>query len=137
MATMLQVTADARSECIPALRNLVAQVARDTGFSDADAYAIKTCVGEAAANAVLHAYPNDQSGTLTVSLCAEGEELDVAVADEGRQKLQNKDERLHFGFMLITRLARHCTFTAAPDGTKVEMHFSHRLPRYEGRPTCF
>ena len=130
MATTLQVTTDARPECVPALRNLVAQLARDTGFSDADTYAIKTCVGEAAANAALHAYPKGEPGLVKVSLCAEGDELDVAVADEGRvHATPGEDDRLHLGLRLVTRLAENCVFTAAPDGTRVEMHFSHRVPR--------
>ena len=132
MATTLQVKTDARPECIAALRNLVAQLARENGFSETDVYAVKTCVGEAAANSVLHAYSNDEPGTVTVSVSADRGDLDVAVADEGRahEVRGEEDARLHVGYVLITRLARHCTFTAAPDGTKVEMHFSHRVARH-------
>ena len=105
-------------------------MARDTGFSDADAFAIKTCVGEAAANSVRHAYPENQPGLVKVSLCADDDELDVAVSDEGSvHAIRDDDDTLHLGIMLVTRLARHCTFTAAPDGTTVEMHFSHPVPR--------
>ena len=93
MATMLQVKTDARPESVPALRNLVAQLARDKGFSDEEAYAIKTCVGEAAANAALHAYPKSQPGsvkslisprkTVTWTVCARSEHLSEALLLEG------------------------------------------------------
>ena len=130
MATTLQVTTDARPECVRALRNLAGQLATDTGFSDTDAYAIKTCVGEAAANAALHAYPKGRSGSLSVRLCEVEDELAVVVADEGCvHETRREDDRLHLGLTLITRFAEKCIVTAAPDGTRVEMHFSHPVRR--------
>lgn len=128
--TTLELTAEARPECLLPLRNLVGQLARDTGFSDEDAFAIKTCVGEAAANSVRHAYPESQPGLIKVSLCADDDELDVAVSDEGSvHTTRDDDDTLHLGIMLVTRLARHCTFTATPVGTTVEMQFSHPVSR--------
>ena len=126
MATTLQLTTDARPECIRPLRNLVERLASDTGFSDEDAYAIKVCVSEALANSVLHAYPTSAPGSVNVSLREERDELEVTVADEGQgvYDMRNGAEDLHLGLLLITRLATHCTFTAAGDGTKVDMSFS-------------
>jgi anti-sigma regulatory factor (Ser/Thr protein kinase) len=133
MATTLQVSAEARPECIRPLRNLVERFASDAGFSDSDAYAVKVCVNEAVANAVVHAYATSESGVVNVSLRDDEDQLEVAVADEGQTlyEIRDGDDELHLGLTLITRLATHCTFTAAPDGTEVEMVFTH--PRHEGR----
>jgi serine/threonine-protein kinase RsbW len=133
MATELQVTADARPECIRPLRNLAEELASDAGFSDAAAYDIKACVNEAVANAVLHAYPKSDPGSVSMSIREDEDELEVAVEDEGQAlyQLSEGDDELHLGLMLMTRLATHCTFTAARSGTKVEMVFSR--PRRKRR----
>jgi serine/threonine-protein kinase RsbW len=133
MTTKLQVTADARPDCIRPLRNLVEELASDTGFSDAEAYAIKVCVNEALANAVQHAHPRTEPGSVRLSLREDGQDFEVAVADEGRgcHEMHDGEGDLHLGLMLITRLSKHCTLTAAPDGTKVEMVFAR--PHHERR----
>jgi anti-sigma regulatory factor (Ser/Thr protein kinase) len=127
MATTLQVTADARPESIRPLRNLVERLACDTGFSDSDAYAIKVCVGEALANAVLHAYPAGAPGPVNVTLREDGDELEISVEDQGEgvYEPRNAVGDLHLGLTLMTRLSSHCTFTAASHGTRLEMLFSH------------
>ena len=68
---------------------------------------------------------------MNVSLHEDDDELEVVVADEGQglYEARNRDGELHLGLMLITRLATHCTFTAAGDGTKLDMVFSR--PRHE------
>ena len=127
MATTLQVTADARPESIRPLRNLAERLAKDTGFSERDAYAVKVCVGEALANAVLHAYPEGEPGSVNVTVREDEDELEVAVEDKGDGVYEPRDEvdDLHLGLTLMTRLSTHCTFTAAREGTRVEMLFSH------------
>jgi serine/threonine-protein kinase RsbW len=128
MATSLQVSADARPESIRPLRNLVARLASDTGFSESEAYAVKLCVSEALANAVLHAYPGREAGAVHVGVREEDDALDVTVSDDGRGVHGTRDgeHELHLGLALMSRLAERCTFTAASDGTRVDMHFSHR-----------
>lgn len=136
MATTLQVSADARPESIRPLRNLVERLASDTGFSETDAYEIKVCVSEALANAVLHAYPEDEPGSMNLTLREDERELEVAIEDEGEAVYEPRErvDDLHLGLTLMTRLATHCTFTAASKGTRVEMLFTHprrELPAHE------
>lgn len=125
MATV-QLTAEARPECIRPLRSAVERLAIDAGFSDAEASSIKLCVSEAVANTVVHAYPPDEPGSVSVLVSAEDDALEVDVVDEGRAVygVRDRDDERHLGFPLITRLATHCTFTAANDGTRLEMLFS-------------
>ncbi|HEU5476819.1 MAG TPA: ATP-binding protein [Gaiellaceae bacterium] len=129
MAVRLQVSADARPECIPPLRNVAASYAGEMGLSDAQIYAVKLCVGEAVTNVVEHAYPERDPGSVEVSLDQVEDELEVVVADHGRprHRKQSNDEGGGFGLAMISRLMSHCIFTAASDGTTVEMGFP--LPR--------
>jgi anti-sigma regulatory factor (Ser/Thr protein kinase) len=133
MPTMLRLSADARPECVGPLRNVVANLAKENGLSSARVYAVKLCVGEAIANAVMHAYPEGEPGPVEVSAQEVGGEFAVVVADRG------SGAALHpsagsveggFGLGFMTRLTDGCTFTATSAGTTVEMLFP--LPR-QGR----
>lgn len=99
------------------------------GLSDAQVYAVKMCIGEAVTNVVEHAYPESDPGTVEVSLHRIQDELEVVVTDRGRAPYgeHSDDERGGFGLAMISRLMSRCTFTAASDGTRVEMRFP--LPR--------
>ena len=126
MSSMLQVRADARPECIRPLRDAVASLARETGLSSVQVYAVKLCVGEAIANAVVHAYPERERGTIDVSVREVGDEFAVLVADHGRKRVhqpRHSGDEGGLGLAFISRLMDGCTFTAASDGTSVEMLF--------------
>lgn len=99
------------------------------GLSAAQTYAVKMCVSEVVTNVVEHAYPESDPGSVEVSLQRVQDELEVVVTDRGRapQREQSDDERGGFGLAMISRLMSRCTFTAASDGTRVEMRFP--LPR--------
>jgi serine/threonine-protein kinase RsbW len=129
MATTLHVSADARPEIIRALRNVVASFARESGLADAQVFAVKFCVSEAVSNAVEHAYPESEPGPVEVSAQEVGDELAVVVEDHGRVHHDGKrsEDEGGFGLPFIARLTDGCTFTAAGDGTTVEMRFP--LPR--------
>jgi serine/threonine-protein kinase RsbW len=128
MAITLHVSADAQPESIRPLRNIVASVARAWGLPKKQVDALKFCVSEAIANAVKHAYPESDPGSVEVTVREVGDELAVVVADHG-QVNQRKPSADHTGFGLafIERMMDGCTFTAASDGTTVEMLFP--LPR--------
>ena len=92
-------------------------------------YAVKFCVGEAIANAVKHAYPESEPGLVDVSAQEVGDELVVTVADHGRRRVNQRthtEDEGGFGLAFISRLTDGCTFTAARDGTTVEMLFPLR-----------
>jgi serine/threonine-protein kinase RsbW len=133
---MLQVRADARPEYIRPLRDAVAGLASETGLSRAQVYAVKLCVSEALANVVQHAYPESEPGTIEVSVREVGDEFAVVVADHGRARVhqpEHTEDEGGFGLAFISRLTDGCTFTAASDGTSVEMRFP--LRRAKARAT--
>jgi anti-sigma regulatory factor (Ser/Thr protein kinase) len=141
MPNMLQVRTDARPECIRPVRDAVARFGSETGLSSVQAYAVKLCVGEAITNAVRHAYPERKRGPVDVSAQEVGDDLVVTVADHGtRRRLKpgtHTDDEGGFGLAFISRLTEGITFTAARDGTRVEMHFplSHgKAPATSGQP---
>jgi two-component sensor histidine kinase len=99
-------------------------------LSSLEVYSLKLCVGEAITNAVRHAYPESEPGPVDVSAREVGDDLVVTVADCGRppsSSHRNTDDEGGFGLAFISRLTKGCTFTAARDGTRVEMLFP--LPR--------
>ena len=91
MASMLQVRADARPECIRPLRDAVASLASETGLSSGQVYAVKLCVSEAIANVVQHAYPESEPGPIEVSVREVGDEFAVVVADHGRTRVHQPE----------------------------------------------
>jgi anti-sigma regulatory factor (Ser/Thr protein kinase) len=130
MPTMVRLTADARPECVSPLRTVVANLAKENGLSSAQVYAVKLCVGEAIANAVMHAYPEGEPGPVEVSAQEIGGEFAVVVADRGSGAVLHPSAGSAeggFGLGFMTRLTDGCTFTATSAGTTVEMLFP--LPR--------
>lgn len=129
MGTVLRVQVDARAEAIRPLRAAVAGIARSFGVSDSELYGVKLCVGEAVTNVVLHAYSEEEPGPLDVCMRRVADELEILVADQGRGcHHEVRREHTDFGLGFISRLTNRCTFTASPQGTRVEMRF--RLPRW-------
>jgi anti-sigma regulatory factor (Ser/Thr protein kinase) len=125
MATELHVSAEARPECVRPLRDIAGSIASEAGLSSAQVYAVKFCVSEAVANVVKHAYPEGEPGSVEVSTHEADGELAVVVADHGSGRVHHAT-RVHeggFGLAFMTRLTDGCTFTAAGDGTTVEMLF--------------
>ena len=125
MPATLHVTSVARPECVRPLRDIAASIASEAGLSSVHVYAVKFCVGEVVANAVKHAYPEGEPGLVEVSAREAGGELVVSVADHGSGRAHNPKllDEGGFGLAFMTRLTDGCTFTAAGDGTTVEMLF--------------
>ena len=125
MPTELHVSAEARPESIRQLRDIAGSIASEAGLSSEQVYAVKLCVSEAVANAVKHAYPEGEPGPVEVSAHEASGELAVVVADHGSGRVQHakRFDEGSFGLAFMTRLTVGCTFTAAEDGTTVEMLF--------------
>jgi anti-sigma regulatory factor (Ser/Thr protein kinase) len=120
----LEIFTDARPECIASVRNVVAGYAGELGLSAVEIYKVKLCVSEAVTNVVEHAYPQSEPGPVEVRVCEDRGELEIIVADHGRMNHEtSSDDPGGFGLGFISRLTSHCTFTAAHDGTSVEMRF--------------
>ena len=130
MTTTLKVIADAEPESIRLIRNIVADFASAEGLPETEIYAIETCVSEAVANAVRHAYPKDETGSIEVSVRELGDELEIVVADHGDGHVHGRSDGEHgFGLAFVSRLTDRCTFIAESDGTVVEMLFPLRHPQ--------
>ncbi len=125
MSTTLHMSAEARPESVRPLRDIAGSVASEAGLSSVQVYAVKFCVGEAVANVVKHAYPEGEPGSVEVSAHEAGGKLAVVVADHGGGRVQHvtRLDEGGFGLAFMTRLTAGCTFTAAADGTTVEMLF--------------
>lgn len=126
MTATLYVSADARPECVRPLRDIAASIASEAGLSSVQVLAVKLCVGEAVANVVRHAYAEGEPGPVEMHAEEVGGELAVVVADHGSGRA-HRPTRLDgggFGLAFMARLTYGCTFTAAADGTTVEMLFA-------------
>jgi serine/threonine-protein kinase RsbW len=62
MMMRLEISADARPECIASVRNVVAGYAGELGLSAVEIYKVELCVSEAVTNVVEHAYPQSEPG---------------------------------------------------------------------------
>ena len=92
------------------VRGLGADLAEDIGLA----------VGEALANVVDHAYPDDD-GTLTLAAIAELGFITVTVSDTGRWKDAPPDPVRGRGTALIRALAAETAIVTSPSGTTVRM----------------
>ena len=125
MVTALQVTAEARSEFVRPLREIVAEVARHRGLPDERVRGVKLCVSEAVTNSVQHAYNDGHDGIVEVSVRDLGDELEVVVVDQGEGFKPPRNSAGGFGLPLIDRLTDRCAVRrTAGSGTKVEMVFA-------------
>jgi anti-sigma regulatory factor (Ser/Thr protein kinase) len=78
---------------------------------------------------VQHAYPESEPGPIEVSVREVGDGFAVVVADHGGTRAHQPEDTGDeggFGLGFISRLTDGCTFTAASDGTSVEMRFPLR-----------
>ena len=104
-------------------------VIANRGFDDV---AIALAVTEAVTNVVRHAYPGSV-GSVTLSADASrGDELVVAVADEGaggRSFTMRADPGLGIGLALIRELCSSFRFNPTNAGTTVTMHFAKNVER--------
>jgi anti-sigma regulatory factor (Ser/Thr protein kinase) len=103
-------------------RKAVALLAAKVGASYR---AVELAVGEAFANAVLHAYRGRRPGTVNVTARIEEGELEVVVADDGIGMSPNLESSgLGFGLPLIAKFADRVEIRGGPGGgTVVRMGF--------------
>ncbi len=81
-------------------------------------------IGEAATNAVEHAYGNDGLGTVTIDLANNDDEVIVSVIDNGLWIPPVPDPRRGRGTRIMEAIATHFERATGPEGTTVTMHFS-------------
>jgi anti-sigma regulatory factor (Ser/Thr protein kinase) len=92
---------------------------------------IRLAASEAVTNAVKHAYPGQDGGTINLSASYVEDELWLLIADSG-SGLRPRDKRpgLGLGLMLIAQLADDFQIhSRAAGGTELQMRFRLRSPR--------
>lgn len=81
---MAHSTFPARFEFLDEIRDLVAEVAREGGFSEKEVYSLQLAADEAASNIIEHAYAGDSNASLDVTCDYEGDELIITMRDNGK-----------------------------------------------------
>ena len=115
-------------ESVPAVRHLVLGYARSVGATQRALEAIALAASEAAANAVVHAFPGGaEGGEIVVSATLlDDEHLRVVVSDNGTGVHDRTDSPgLGLGLPLIQRLAESVEISGNGEGgTRVRMDFA-------------
>ncbi|MEK6754504.1 MAG: ATP-binding protein [Chloroflexota bacterium] len=81
---MAHSTFPARFEFLDEIRSLVAQVARESGFSEKDIYSLQLAADEAASNIIEHAYAGVSDALLEITCDMRGSELVITMRDTGK-----------------------------------------------------
>jgi serine/threonine-protein kinase RsbW len=74
----------ARFEFLDEIREFVAQVAREGGFSDKVIYSLQLAADEAASNIIEHAYEGISDATLNLNCDMQGDTLVITMRDFGK-----------------------------------------------------
>jgi len=109
----------------PSVTEARVAAARYAAEAGADPEDVELAVAEAVANAVLHAFPGDETGTVTILATHIGDAVDIQVTDDGSGMRPNPDGGgLGLGLALIGRLSESFSVTEPADGgTRLRMRF--------------
>ena len=118
----LQLRLPAVPSSVTEARVKIADYATGAGADPDD---VELAVAEAVANSVLHAFPGEMKGTVTVRATFDGNVLDVEVTDDGTGMRPNPEgDGLGLGLALIGRLsASFAVSEPAHGGTSLRMSF--------------
>jgi anti-sigma regulatory factor (Ser/Thr protein kinase) len=109
---------------VGAIRQQVAQVARECGFDERRVEDVKLAASEAASNAVVHAYRDGKAGEIRVSAEVVGNELVIVVADDGPGMVPRTDSPgLGLGLPVITTVSDRMEVVSEGDGTELHIAF--------------
>jgi serine/threonine-protein kinase RsbW len=81
---MTNVTFPAQFEFLNEIRELVAQVAREGGFTEKEIYSLQLAADEAATNIIEHAYAGISNAEINVTCDMRGDTLAITMRDSGR-----------------------------------------------------
>jgi serine/threonine-protein kinase RsbW len=126
----LRLTVAAVPENLAVVRQAVAGFAEAIGFDENAISNLKTIVTEACMNAVVHAYPDGQSGPIEVIALPRAEDLEVSVRDRGEgfqpRPADPQEDSLRIGLPLIAALSDGFEITGGPEhGTEVKMRLNY------------
>ena len=80
---MPKTTFPARFEFLDEIRDLVAQVAREGGFTEKEIYSLQLAADEAASNIIEHAYEGISNARLDITCDMQGEMIIITMRDTG------------------------------------------------------
>ena len=133
----LRISLPAEAENVSIVRHAVAGLGERLGMSETSIADLKTVVTEAAMNVVVHAYPESETGRLTVDAFAEDEGLTVVVRDYGmgiRPRPDLERPSLRIGLTLIAALSSRFEIRGgAARGTEIRMHVPLQADAQIGR----
>jgi serine/threonine-protein kinase RsbW len=118
----------ARSENVSVVRHALAGLGETLGMDEEAATNLKTVVTEACTNAVVHAYDEDESGSIEILADPRDEGLEIVVRDFGhgfRPRAVQPDAipSLRLGLPLIAALTKEFELRATPEGGTELMMF--------------
>ena len=108
------------------LRRSLRNFLEEAGLGKDDAFALIVATGEAAADAIEHAYGPTES-SFHVEAWTEGDEVHVLVRDVGRWRDPRSSGRGR-GLALMEAFADRVEFVAGDDGTEVRLALGRRSP---------
>ena len=121
LSESLDLELPAEPESVAEARHAAARLARHHGAEEAD---VKIAVSEAVGNAVLHAYRDQNSGTVSVKGSVVRGRLVFVITDTGVGMSPNLESPgLHLGIPLIGKVAEDMRIDAGSGGTSISFSF--------------
>jgi serine/threonine-protein kinase RsbW len=125
----LTLTVAAMPENLAVVRQALAGFAEALGFDEDSIASLKTIVTEACMNAIVHAYPDDESGPIEVGAIPLEDGLEVTVRDRGegfQPRPADPDEpSMRIGLPLIAALSDGFEIRGGPgEGTELRMRLN-------------
>ena len=81
---MSKIVFDANFDNLDEIRKIVAEAARQVGFSDKEIYAIQLAADEASSNIIEHAYAGVTGGKLEIDISTSDTKLKIIMRDHGK-----------------------------------------------------
>lgn len=81
---MSKIVFDANFDNLDEIREIVAEAARQVGFSDKEIYAIQLAADEASSNIIEHAYAGVTGGKLEIDISISDTKLKIIMRDHGK-----------------------------------------------------
>jgi serine/threonine-protein kinase RsbW len=81
---MSKIVFDANFDNLDEIREIVAEAARQVGFSDKEIYAIQLAADEASSNIIEHAYAGVEGGKLEIDISISDNKLKIIMRDHGK-----------------------------------------------------
>jgi serine/threonine-protein kinase RsbW len=114
---------------VGAIRQQVAEVARECGLDERRIDDVRLAASEAASNAVVHAYRDGREGEIRISVEIVGNEFVLVVADDGPGMVPRPDSPgLGLGLPVITTVSDRMEVVSENGGTELHIAFGLASP---------